>query len=226
MKINTTDIKTGGGVLKTLQPGNQQCTISSVELEEFKFREGGYHLVMHMEGPDMGSEFEGFFIDKDKESLGRHKGQVGKVKASEWAFSDGKTKTGTSISRDQEILKFMKNLCAAIGKAEWLTGENNKHDTIESLIKKFNTDKPFEGVWIKTCLAGKKYETKTGHTNYELFFPKYSKTGSPFEAIDASPSKLMKFNETEHIKDKTKSMEVPGFEAGSDNKTVDDFSLD
>ncbi len=79
-KLNTKDIKTGGGVAKTLQPGNQQCKINSVELEEFKFKEGGYHIMLNMESVDMGPDYQGFFINKDNESLGRYKGQVGKVK--------------------------------------------------------------------------------------------------------------------------------------------------
>src|SRR5437868_4369376 len=94
MKLNIKDVKTdGGGTPKILQPGNTSCKILSVSLEEFKFKEGGYHLILQMEGKDLGPAFDGFFIDKDKPELGKHKGQVGKVKAGEWAFADGETKS-------------------------------------------------------------------------------------------------------------------------------------
>src|SRR5690242_5180162 len=95
--LKTADVKTGGGTPKTLQPGNTVAKINSVSLEEFKFKPGGYHLVMSLEGKDLGASFEGFFINKDKKELGRHKGQVGKVKASEWAFADSTTKTGVAV---------------------------------------------------------------------------------------------------------------------------------
>ena len=87
-KLNTVDVpKSGGGVPKTLQPGNQVCQIYSVELKPSTFKEGGYDLLLNMVGPDLGDEFQGFFIDKNNESLGRHKGQVGRVKATEWLFA-------------------------------------------------------------------------------------------------------------------------------------------
>ena len=106
-KLNTKDIKVGGdgGVPKTLQPGNQKCKLNGARLEEFKFIPGGYHLVLILEGAPIEKDFEGFWIDKNDESLGKHAGQVGDVKASEWAYADGKTKSGIEISRDAEILK-------------------------------------------------------------------------------------------------------------------------
>ena len=88
-KLNTKDVKSAGGVPKLIQPGNVVCKINSLELEPFKFKQGGYHLILNLEGPDLGKDFEGFFVDKNNESLGRHKGQVGQVKAGEWAFADG-----------------------------------------------------------------------------------------------------------------------------------------
>ena len=61
MSINTEDIKTPGtGVPKLIQPGNTVCKITDVTLEPFKFKEGGLHIVLHLEGPDMGKDFEGF----------------------------------------------------------------------------------------------------------------------------------------------------------------------
>lgn len=208
---------------KLLQPGNVKCKITEVELEPFKFKPGGYHLVLSLEGPDMGSDFEGFFIDKDNEALGRHKGQVGQVKAGEWAFADGETKGGILVSRDTEILKFIKNLCTALGINAWLDAQDNKHDTIESLVTAFNTEKPFAGKEIEYCIAGKEYLNRQGYTNYELFLPKFSKTGVPF-----GTSRVIKFNPDEHIR-KKKVENVTEF--GEDNNTLSgpaasDFSLD
>jgi hypothetical protein len=231
-KLNTKDIKTGGGASKTLEPGNQQCKIAGVELEIFKLKEaeGALNLILHMEGPDLGPSFEGFFINKDDESLGRHKGAVGKVKASEWAFVDGTTKSGIEVSRDQDILKFLKSLCNALGAGalKWLTDQDGKHDTIESLVSAFNIDQPFKDKYLNYCLAGKEWKDKKGYTRYELFLPKFSKNGCPFEALTAKPSKLLKYNDVDHLK-KAKVTEVTEFgnsnDASLEGPAHQDFQL-
>lgn len=226
-KLNTKDIKTGGGGLpKLLQPGNIMCKINGVELEAFKFKPGGYHMILHLEGPDLGKEFEGFFIDKADESKGRHKGQVGQVKAGEWAFADGETKGGTVISRDAEILKFLKNLCTAFGVNEWLVAQNDKHDTIESLVAAFNKENPTGNKLIDFCICGKEYQSKGGYTNYELFLPKFVKGSAPF-----GTKNVIKFNEAEHIR-KKKVEPVSEFGEATDASTelsgpaTEDFKLD
>jgi len=218
-KLSTDDVKTGGGgIPKILQPGNTVCTINKIELEPFKFKEGGYHIILHLEGPDLGKDFEGFFIDKNDESKGRYKGQVGQVKASEWAFADGETKSGVPVSRDTEMLKFIKNLCTALGI------EGRSGETIEDLVKKFNDEQPFKGKKMEYCICGKEYTNRGGFTNYELFLPKYIKGGAPFGSKG-----VIKFNPDEHIR-KKKVENVTEF--GSDDTTslgapeAESFKLD
>lgn len=225
-KLSTKNITTGGGgQSKTLEPGNQQCKINGVELEEFKLKPGAYNLVIHMEGPDLGDKFEGFFINKDDESLGRHKGAVGKVKAGEWAFADGTTKGGVEVSRDQDILKFLKSLCTALDAVKWLEDQDDKHDTIESLIVAFNNDQPFAGKYLNYCIGGKEYKDKKGYTKYDLFLPKFSKGGAPFESLTAKPSKILKFNEVDHVR-KAKVVPVTEFGNTNDNTLSGDSKTD
>lgn len=222
MSISTKNIPTGGSSTpKNLQPGNNVAKINDISLESFTFKEGAYHLTLHLEGTDRGPEFDGFFINKDRPDLGKYKGQVGKVKASEWAYADGETKSGIKISRDTEILKFISNLCKEIG-TNWLEQADGKYNTIEEFVKGFNQDKPFKDVWFNFCLAGKEYQNKEGYTAYDLFLPKYSKGGVPFEICDKVNSKVMKFNEAEHIKRK-KVEPVAGFDSSSAGSA--DFEL-
>jgi hypothetical protein len=224
-KLNTVDVpKSGGGVPKTLQPGNQVCQIYSVELKPSTFKEGGYDLLLNMVGPDLGDDFQGFFIDKNNESLGRHKGQVGRVKATEWLFADGETKGGIKISRNTEILKWLNSFCEAIGKKDWLTAQNNKHETIESLINAFATDKPFKGLKLELCIAGKEYLSK-GYTNFDLFLPKFTKAGAPY-ALEGG--KVAVFSEATHlIKKKVESIANfnPNEESSSPMDIGSDFEL-
>ncbi len=202
-KLSTKNIQTGGeGVSKTLEPGNVLAKINGISLDEFKFKPGAYHIILHLEGEDQGSNFEGFYYDKDRPELGRHKGKIGNVKATEWAFADGETKSGIPVSRDQEMLKFLKQVCIATNTVSWLDAQDEKHDTIESLFTAFSKDKPFKDEFFAFCIGGKEYTNKGGYTAYDLFLPKFTKDGVSIEKEDASSSKLLKFNPDEHIRKK------------------------
>jgi len=221
MSISTKNIPTGGtgSTPKNLSPGNTVAKINDITLEPFTFKEGAYHVILHLEGTDRGSEFEGFFINKDKPELGRYKGQVGRVKSGEWAYADGETKSGIKISRDTEILKFISNICKEIG-TDWLQKADGRYNTIEEFIKGFNQDKPFKDTWFNFCLGGKEYQNKEGYTAYDMFLPKYAKGAAPFEICDKENSKIMKFNEAEHIK-KKKVEPVAGFNSPTTAASAD-----
>jgi hypothetical protein len=226
MALDTTNIKAGGegGLPKTLRPGNLTCKINSMIVEEFKPKPGYFHIILGLEGPDMGPDFEGFWVDKFNEALGRYKGQVGRVKAGEWAFSDGTTKSGIEISRDTEMLKFLKNICVAFDCNDWLIGQNGKHETVESLIEQFNKDKPSGDNTAEFCLAGKEYTNKGGYPDFDLFLPKYSKDGPAFG------KKAVVFNPETHIKKKKEDVAVTEFESDINTElpaaSKGDFSLD
>jgi hypothetical protein len=224
-KLKTSDIKTGGGVPKLLQPGNNVCKITKVELKEFKFKPGSYELILNMEGPDLGAGFEGFFIDKANESLGKHKGQIANVKATEWAFVDGTTKGGIVIKRDTEIMKFIMNLCKSIDGEVWWKGTDNRFDTIEDMVSAFNSEAPFKDKWLNVCLAGNEYD-KNGYPAYALHLPKFSKDGVPHEKAGTTPSKVAKFNPSTHIKKKeVKNVENFGGETSGGIHTSNPFEL-
>ena len=199
--------------------------ILGVELEPFKFKDGAEHLILHLEAERPSEEFEGFAIDKDDPSGPKHDGPVSRVKATEYAYADGTTKTGIVIKKETELLKMLKNLCVALNCTDWLDSQDGKHATINSLFEAFNIDQPYKGVYLNWCIAGKEYLSKTGYTNYENFLPKFSKNGVPFEAVAASPSKIMTFNPSEHIR-KKKSETVSSFsgETGADI-TSSDFEI-
>jgi hypothetical protein len=222
-KLSTKNIKTDGdgGVSKTLEPGINLCKINNITLEEFKFKAGALNVMLHLEGEDLGEGFAGFFIDKNNEALGRHKGKVGVVKATEWAFADGETKSGVAVARDKEMMKFLKQLSTSLGCLKWFDSQDEKHPTIESIYTAFNKDKPFKDVFFRFCIGGKEYTNRGGYKAYELFLPKYSKDGTPIEKDDVQISKLLKFKDADHIKRK-KEEKVEGF---GETKAGSDFEL-
>lgn len=188
-------------VSKVLEPGNHIVTVNSVKLETPPYNKDAFSIVLGLEGPDMGEGFEGFFINKEDESLGRHKGKVASVKTSQYAYADGTTKTGIKIDRNVELVKALKNLCSALGCLTWLEDENNKHETIESLFEKFGTDKPFAGKSLRCCIAGKEYVNNKGYTNFDLFFAKPNRGQYAYESasVPASDSRVIEFNPDIHI---------------------------
>lgn len=222
--LSTKDIQVGGASIpKLLQPGNRVIKIDRVYLEPFSFIQGAYQLILDCTGPDMGPDFEGFYIDQSNPSAGRHRCQIGRIKASEWAFADGKTKSGVPINRDIEVMKFLKNLCVALN-SNWMDEADGKYNTIEEMVAAFNEQAPFEGKFINTCLAGREYMNKQGYSNYDLYFPRFSKGGKPFEPEGVAVSKVAKFDENTHIK-RAPLKEVSEFGNTSSGSGDGDFEL-
>lgn len=227
MGLSTTDLGTGGsGLPKTISPGNHVLKINYVELEDFKFIDGAKHLLLHVETEPIDG-FEGFMLDKDDESKGRYAGQIGKIKASQYAFADGETKTGIKIQRDRSILIFLQSLCKTMGINDWFTEQDGKHDTIEDFVEAFNATAPIKDKYLEFCIAGKEYEGKSGYTNYDMWLPKADNKKYAFGEVEEG--KVITFDESKHLR-KLETKEVKSFGDDDDfttpTKTSSDFSLD
>jgi hypothetical protein len=227
MALSTTDLGTGGsGMAKTIAPGNHTLKINSIELEDFRFIEGAKHLIMHVETEPI-EGFEGFLIDKDDESQGRYDGQIGRIKASQYAFADGETKSGIKIQRDRSVMIFLQNLCNTLGINEWFRNQDGKHETIEDFVNAFSKEADYKGKFLEFCVAGKEYESKSGYTNYDMWLPKSENKKYAMAEVEAG--KVMTYEEAKHLK-KLEVKDVKGF--GDDDtlfnpgKTSSDFSLD
>lgn len=216
--LSTKEVKTVGsaGPAKTIQPGNGEYFIRQISLEQIGAhakKVNGYHLVLHLEGPDMGEDFEGFFIDPKDESKGRYKGQVARIKTSNWPYSDGKTKSGVVINRDKELLKILKTVCVAAGQEAWFDAADGKYPTIEAFVEGLNSEAPFKDVKVNFCLAGREYPKENGHMGLDVFLPKF-KDGVAIEAVGIEKSKLLKYDPAIHY-EKAEAVEVTKF-AGDD----------
>lgn len=227
MAISTKNIDSGAGsaVPKTLSPGLQVVKINSISLETVPYKQDAYNLVLNVEGPDMGEDFEGFFLDKDNPTLGRYKGQVGKIRFTEYPYADGTTKTGIVIKRDSEILKAVGMLCKNLEIKEWLDAQDNLHETVEDLVKALDRDRPFANKFVRACVAGREYVNKQNYTNFDLYLPKWSKDGAAYElaSVEEAVSKVVKFNPDVHIK-KSRTETVSSF--GAPTVTTDKVSGD
>lgn len=227
MGLSTTDLGNGGsGLPKTIAPGNHILKINSVSLEDFQFIDNAKHLILNVETEPIDG-FEGFMLDKDNPEAGHYAGQIGRVKASQYAFADGETKSGIKIQRDRSIMIFMQNLCKTLGINDWFISQDNVHDTIEELITAFNKTAPFKDIYLEFCIAGKEYVGKTGYTNYDMYLPKADKGKYAFSEVE--DGRVLIYNEALHLK-KAETKEVKNF--GDDDdlsmtpRTSSDFSLD
>lgn len=224
--LSTKDVKTGGGGLpKTIEPGKRTLKINSIELKQFPFMvtDDGYYLVLHVETKPI-EGFEGFFIDKEDESLGRYLGQIGQIKTNRYYYKDGTTKSGIVIERNMEILKVIKNLCIATGCEDWFDAANEKHATINDFVDAFNNTAPFKDKFLNFCVAGKEFERKNGYIGFDLFAPKLTRGTVAYEAEDTKVSRLIAFDADKHW-EKFEKEEVEGFSEDEDADATDSALL-
>ena len=230
MGLSTKDLVNengGGGMAKTIAPGNHTLRINSVVLEDFQFIDGAKHLVLNVETEPI-EGFEGFLIDKDDESKGKYKGQIGRVKASQYAFADGQTKSGIKIQRDRSLMMFLANLSKATGIMSWFEEQDNKFNTIEDFVKNFSNNAPLKDKYLDFCVAGKEYENKSGYTAYDMWLPKAE--NNKYAYGNEGSERILKYDEAKYLK-KLEVKPVDNFGDDDDDfptpgKTSSDFSLD
>jgi hypothetical protein len=230
--LSTKNIPSGSGMSKSILPGAKVLKINSITLDKVSYKEDAYHLTLHCE-TDPVEGLDGFFIDKDDTSKGKYLGQIGRIKAGSFPFSDGTTKSGIKIERDRTILQFVKNVATELGFYDWFEAQDNKFNTIEDFVLFLDSAKPFKNIYFNAVVCGKEYE-KNGYINYDLFFPKFDKTSKPMEAIKlvdtANQGALVKFDNDVHIKKLSKaptSAPVDLFEGSLpvSNSVGNDFEL-
>jgi hypothetical protein len=199
--LSTKDVKTGGDFTpKNIEPGNVKAKIFKVELDQpsFLVDQKGYFLTLHLVTEKPNDDFVGFHTVFGDDSSPTYEGQSGKVKASRWSYRDTTTKSGIEIKRDDEIMKFMKNLCEALDIIKWWDKVDNKYETIEDFIEAFNNDKPWDDVWLNWCIGGRQYTKQNGYKGWDLHLPKFNKSGAPFIGLNAIKNNLLTFNAADH----------------------------
>jgi hypothetical protein len=220
MGLSTTDLGGGSSLAKTIAPGNHVLKVNNIELEDFRFIDGAKHLILHVETEPI-EGFEGFLLDKDDESKGRYTGQIGRVKASQYAFADGETKSGIKIQRDRSVLIFLQTLSKALGVNDWFAEQDGKHETIEDFVDAFNIQAPIKDKYLRMCVAGKEYLNKAGYTTYDMWLPKAD--NKKYALTELNSDKVITFDETKHLR-KLEVKDVNNF--GNDDFTSPDISSD
>lgn len=213
---NVVSTQSGSGVKKTLGPGNHVVTINDVSLKPAN-KNNGYTIVLHVEGPDMGPEFDGFLKDPNNPGGPKFAGQVAKVRTTDYPAADGITKSGIKVFRDQQMLQTLDRLAISTGVQDRLKEiEAKDWDDMISQARRI-----FFGKKIAICAAGREWTNKGGYTEYDLFLPK-GKNGKYAHTAADNTANLLTFDTAEHIVKEKEAKTVESFEPA---KADDDFNL-
>ena len=217
--LTTKDIqvtRSGGKTPKIFRPGNINAKITSIFLQPQKSNPDALFLVLNLEGEDLGLEFEGFYYNSEKPELGRAKGQVARVKFSQYPYKDMVTKSGYPVARDRQILRDIVALADALDVRKQI--DSIESETIEEFVtaasKVLNN-----GAFLSWCIGGNAYMKDDGNKDYSLYLPKYDRTVSTanFAPVDKKEAVTV-FVYEKHVQDETKKAEetVSGWGTSSD----------
>ena len=214
--LSTKDIqsqKSGGGKTpKIFKPGNIKAKVNSIFLQPQKSNPDALFLIMNLEGEDLGPEFEGFLYNSEKPELGRAKGQVARVKFSQYSYKDMVTKSGYPVPRNRQILRDIAALADALGVRDRLDDlpETNDWDVFIGQASKVLNN----GEFLHWCVGGNAYLKDDGNKDYTLYLPKYDKMVTTVN-FSKNADDVTKFSYDKHVQDDTKKAEetVGGWEA-------------
>lgn len=169
------------------------------------------NLVLDVMTEDLGDDFEGFFIDYKDQSKGRYPGQIGRVRASEWAFSNFSNEK-FSTTTEEGIGRFLKSLLYTSGKKQWYDDNIDLYPEYNGLIAAINKEKVLKNIYFEMTIGGRGYVDKNGYTKYDLYLPKCSKEEYPYIlwGDDEAKSSLLKYNPQYHM--------IPPKEGAGNNK--------
>lgn len=215
--LSTKDVQPSG-TKKTLSPGNHVVKIYDLELTP-GYNAGSLNIILRVEGPNLGPEFDGFLKDPNNPGGAKFAGQVGKVRYQQYAFEDKTFDDGRKQVRDNMMLKALDLLSTACGVQEQVKAisANDWTDMINQ-VKRFIVGKE-----ISVCLGTRIYTNKSGYKENDLFFPKAKNGKYAFTAV-GDPN-IMVFNEEDptHVIQEKKAKTVDSFEPTV--KADDDFNL-
>ena len=225
--LSTSGMSAGSGKEKpVLEPGNQVVKINKITFDKTPYDADAYNVTLHVEGEPMEGDFQGFLVDVNKPDGARYKGQVGRVRASQYAYKDATLPSGAEVKRDNEVMRIMIFIAEQIGKRAEL--DLIQANTIEEFMSACNP--VLSGpTYYNVCLGSREWENTAGYMNNDLFLPKRNKGNVPLESLDVEDgsSKLITYDSSNknHFKPGVKKVvaETSNFEPA---KTAgDDFDL-
>jgi hypothetical protein len=219
-KLKENVSKPKGGIQKKIRPGNHTCKVNNISTKDVVWKGVPKLLLnLHLETEPIGEDFEGFLIDKDNPKLGRHTGQIARIKSSGWGYDDQrKDKDGNIITKEDSVVMFLDSLCHEANGSTWVKDAivNDTYKTLEDFIAGFNKENPIKDVFLHFCLGGTQDVNDDGYPVYFLQLPKHEK-GFRLYANDNNKDSLLPYNASEHLYVKNSPAPVQQF-AGNDEE--------
>jgi hypothetical protein len=166
------EVKQGGGVQKSLQPGVVYAHIFSASVKESK-NTGKKSLELILEGPAL-ENFEGWSIEKGNDAGPKFKGQSARVSATMWIDSSGET----SPSKN-EIMNKLSIIAVELGLKDELDQINAS--SIEDWVAQ--VAKLVAGKNLYFFLKGQE-EEYNGKTIVKLSLPKFKYASAYEDKLD------------------------------------------
>lgn len=193
------EVKQGGGISKTFQPGVVYAHIYSANVKESK-NTGKKCLELILEGPEL-ENFEGWSVDRNDENSAKFKGQSARVIATSWTDQHNETNVmkneimyKLTVIAEQLEMRSELNAISAQSLEDWVA----------------QAVKVLKGHDIYFFLKGTE-EEYNGKTIIKLSLPRYKFCSSNEDKLD----KFDKKNQYHYKALETKS--ISGFEAASDD---------
>lgn len=209
--FNSKNEKTTGSISKVINPGTVKVHLLDLFLEQPSFGNGAYQLQLQIETEPIEGEFAGLPVDKNRPELGNYKGQVARIKAQPFLFSDY-VYNGVTTSKERQLFKWLIRFSDNVGKREMLDKINA--DTIEAYVEKAKTVLCDPENWFWATIAGEEYD-KAGsdgnmYLSYRLLFPKTVGSKVPFHSKREDVN-FMEFDPATHIRKKKVAETVQSF---------------
>ena len=187
---------------KIMNPGQHLAKIIDIKLSVPSYDMSAYTMTLMIEGPELGGEFVGLAIDKNDPSKGNYKGSIGFVQAGQYTFKDYEYQ-GRLIGRDEQMFRWLNNLCKQMGVLDKMTTDKVDADTIEEYVEACKKYLINDKLWGTFIVGGKEY-FKDGYErpSYYLFFPKADNKKYAYSAIldeKNQPVGLLTYNPDKHI---------------------------
>ena len=215
--FNSKNEKAVASASKVINPGTIKVRFNDIVLEQLPYAGGSLQVQLHMESEPVQDEgFIGLPIDRLDPSKGNHKGQVARVKAQPYLFTDY-TYNGNTTTKETQVYKWLIRVADSIGLRPQL--DTVEANSIEEYVAKAAKVLCNPAHFFYATIAGEEYD-KVGsdgntYTSYRLQLPKATREKFPL-ALDPASPKFMEFNKAEHIKAKKPAEPVQEFAAMDD----------
>lgn len=188
-------------ISSVLGPGNVKAKINSLSVQTRPYKNdlGNdiYDIMLHLESEPVKGLFKGLKIDMNNPASKEYLGQVGRVRLSQYGFSDGVTKTGIEVTAEGDMARALKSLFIDLDLYEWYQQQDGLFKTHQLFIDFVNKENILNDKYLYYCLATRQYVNKKGYLTDDLYLPRYNKEiGAPFAT---QMEKLIKFNAEVHI---------------------------